>query len=114
MTLPAFDNSYARLPDVFFARLPPTKPRAPELVVFNAKLARDLGFDPATPEAQLTAWFSGAEPPPGAEPISQAYAGHQFGGFAMLGDGRASLLGEVVAPDGRRFDICLLYTSRCV
>ncbi len=108
-----FDNSYARLPEAFFARVPPHVPRAPELVVFNAGLARDLGLDPAgLSDARLAAWFSGAEPPPGAEPISQAYAGHQFGGFTMLGDGRASLLGEVVAPDGRRFDIQLKGSGR--
>ncbi|MBK9081433.1 MAG: YdiU family protein [Rhizobiales bacterium] len=108
-----FDNSYARLPEAFFARVAPAAPRAPELVVFNAALARSLGLDPASlSDAQAAAWFSGAEPPPGAEPISQAYAGHQFGGFTMLGDGRASLLGEVVAPDGRRFDIQLKGSGR--
>ena len=109
----AFDNTYARLPDAFFARTPPATPPAPDLVIFNTRLGRDLGFDPAAHDAaQLARWFSGAEPPPGAEPISQAYAGHQFGGFAMLGDGRASLIGEVVAPDGRRFDLQLKGSGR--
>lgn len=109
----AFDNSYARLPEAFFARTPPKTPPAPELVVFNAALARTLGLDAGAHDpAQLARWFSGAETPPGAEPIAQAYAGHQFGGFTMLGDGRASLLGEVVAPDGRRFDLHLKGSGR--
>ena len=65
-----FDNSYARLPEAFFARVPPHVPRAPELVVFNAGLARDLGLDPAgLSDARLAAWFSGAEPPPGIDVI---------------------------------------------
>ncbi|MBL8587417.1 MAG: YdiU family protein [Methylobacteriaceae bacterium] len=106
-----FDNTYARLPELFFSRTPPHAPRAPELGVFNWPLARRLGLE-AADEATLARWFSGAEPPPGAEPISQAYAGHQFGGFSILGDGRASLLGEVVAPDGRRFDIQLKGSGR--
>ena len=112
MSALTFDNSYARLPGAFFTRTPPHAPRAPELVVFNAALARDIGLDATTEPAQLARWFSGAQPPPGAEPISQAYAGHQFGGFAMLGDGRASLLGEVVTPDGRRLDLQLKGSGR--
>ena len=108
-----FDNTYARLPEVFFSRTPPAAPPAPDLVIFNRGLARELGLDPALhEEAQLARWFSGAEAPAGVEPLSQAYAGHQFGGFAMLGDGRASLLGEVVTPDGRRFDIQLKGSGR--
>jgi uncharacterized protein YdiU (UPF0061 family) len=103
-----FDNSYARLPEALFSRTPPTPPRAPELVAFNNGLARELGLDPAgLDEARLARWLSGAELPPGAEPISQAYAGHQFGGFSILGDGRACLLGEILTPDGRRLDLQL-------
>ena len=113
VTALVFDNSYARLPDVFFSRVPPASPPAPDLVIFNRGLARALGLDPdAHDEAQLARWFSGAEPMPGVEPIAQAYAGHQFGGFAMLGDGRALLLGEVIAPDGRRLDIQLKGSGR--
>ena len=107
-----FDNSYARLPELFFARTPPAAPRAPELVVFNAGLAESIGLDPGVGDDTLARWFSGAGAPPGAEPISQAYAGHQFGGFSILGDGRASLLGEVIAPDGRRLDIQLKGSGR--
>jgi uncharacterized protein YdiU (UPF0061 family) len=104
-----FDNSYARLPDRFFVRQAPAPVAAPALLAVNAALARDLGLDPdalATPEA--VAAFAGNAVPGGAEPLAQAYAGHQFGGWVpQLGDGRAILLGEVVAPDGRRFDIQL-------
>jgi uncharacterized protein YdiU (UPF0061 family) len=108
-----FDNSYARLPEALFARVRPQPARAPDMVIFNAALARDLGLGLCgVDEAQLTLWFSGVEPPAGAEPISQAYAGHQFGGFTMLGDGRAALLGEIVDPQGRRFDIQLKGSGR--
>ena len=71
----------------------------------------ELGLD--LTEDQARDWFSGAALPPGADPIAQAYAGHQFGGFSpQLGDGRAHLLGEVVAPDGRRFDLQLKGSGR--
>jgi len=107
-----FDNSYTRLPAAFFARVAPARPPSPELVVFNAALGRAIGLDLSASETQLALWFSGAASPPGAEPISQAYAGHQFGGFAVLGDGRALLLGEIVAPDGRRLDLQLKGSGR--
>ncbi|WP_127903347.1 protein adenylyltransferase SelO [Solirhodobacter olei] len=104
-----FDNSYARLPDRFYARLAPTPVAAPGLVALNEGLARDLGLDPAalkTPEG--LAMLSGNALPEGAEPLAQAYAGHQFGGWnPQLGDGRAILLGEVRASDGKRYDIQL-------
>ncbi len=75
------------------------------MVVLNRPLAKELGLD-----ADLlgnAAWFAGNELPPGAEPLAQAYAGHQYGHFTMLGDGRAILLGEQMTPGGRRFDIQL-------
>ena len=104
-----FDNSYARLPERFYARLPPTPVQAPRLIRANAALARDLGIDPdwlASEEG--AAMLAGNLVPEGAEPIAQAYAGHQFGGFSpQLGDGRAILLGEVVGHDGVRRDIQL-------
>ncbi|MGD9332230.1 MAG: protein adenylyltransferase SelO family protein, partial [Desulfobacterales bacterium] len=101
-----FDNSYTRLPEEFYARLNPTPVRAPKLVVFNEALARSLGLNPeALKDAEGAATFSGNRIPAGAEPIAQAYAGHQFGHFTMLGDGRAILLGEQVTPEGERFDI---------
>ncbi|WP_137112003.1 YdiU family protein [Rhodobacter sp. SY28-1] len=107
----AFDHSYARdLPNTFL-RVAPDPAPAPKLLVLNRKLAADLGLDLTEAEAAL--WFSGAELPPGADPIAQAYAGHQFGGFSpQLGDGRAHLLGEVITPDGRRFDIQLKGSGR--
>jgi uncharacterized protein YdiU (UPF0061 family) len=102
-----FDNSYTRLPDTLFARCAPTPVRAPEIVVVNDPLARALGLDPGALRAEAAATLGGNALPEGAEPIAQAYAGHQFGHFTMLGDGRALLLGEHLAPDGKRFDIAL-------
>ncbi|WCR12191.1 YdiU family protein [Paracoccus stylophorae] len=104
-----FDNSYARLPDGFFARVRPTPVSQPALLALNADLARRLGLDADWLQGPAgVAMFAGNTMPEGAEPIAQAYAGHQFGGFVpQLGDGRAVLLGEVVAPDGARFDIQL-------
>jgi len=101
-----FDNSYARLPEAFFVRLNPTPVSSPKLVVFNAALAQALGLNPeALKGEEGAAVFSGNRLPEGAEPLAQAYAGHQFGAFTMLGDGRAILLGEQVTPNGERFDI---------
>lgn len=96
----AFDHSYARdLPGTYLRAQPDPAP-APRLLVLNHALVRDLGLD--LTEDQARDWFSGAALPPGADPIAQAYAGHQFGGFSpQLGDGRAHLLGEVVTPKGR-------------
>jgi uncharacterized protein YdiU (UPF0061 family) len=101
-----FDNTYARLPDYFFARLPPTPVKEPRMALFNHGLAKSFGLDGQALAARPE-FFSGNEIPPGAEPISQAYAGHQFGHFTMLGDGRSSLLGEQITPAGERFDIQL-------
>ncbi|MEZ5685812.1 MAG: YdiU family protein [Paracoccaceae bacterium] len=106
---PRFDNSYARLPGRFFERVAPEVPPAPALLALNRGLAARMGLEAdwlAGPEG--LAMLSGAALPEGAEPLAQAYAGHQFGGWVpQLGDGRAVLLGEVVAPDGARFDIQL-------
>ena len=90
-----FDNSYARLPEAFYARLNPIPVRLPKLVVFNVNLAQFLGLNPnILNNDQGAAVFSGNRIPEGAEPLAQAYAGHQFSFFTMLGDGRAILLGE--------------------
>ncbi|MGJ4947078.1 protein adenylyltransferase SelO [Bradyrhizobium sp. HKCCYLS20291] len=104
-----FQNSYAALPDNFFARVAPTPVAAPRLIKLNRPLAEELGLNPAeleTPEgAEILA---GKTVPAGAEPIAMAYAGHQFGHFVpQLGDGRAILLGEVVDRNGTRRDIQL-------
>ena len=105
----AFDNSYARLPDRFFALLPPTPVVAPRLVRLNEKLARHLRLDPgklAAPEGVEI--LAGNRVPKRGEPLAMAYGGHQFGTFVpQLGDGRAILLGEVIDRDGVRRDIQL-------
>ncbi len=110
----SFDNTYARLPPRFFASVSPTRVRAPRIVKVNRALAGDLGLDPdelASPEGIQV--LAGNAMPAGAEPIALAYAGHQFGSFvSQLGDGRAILLGEVVARDGRRVDIQLKGSGR--
>lgn len=109
MSGPDFDNSFARLGPGFFAPVQPTPVQGAALVALNRDLAARLGLDAdwlAGPAG--LAMLAGNAAPPGAEPLAQAYAGHQFGGLSpMLGDGRAVLLGEVVAPDGARFDIQL-------
>ena len=110
MTL-RFDNSWLRELPGSLVRQDPAVAPAPRLLVWNDALARDLRLeiDPADAEA----WFSGAKVPEGAEPAALAYAGHQFGGFSpQLGDGRAHLLGEVLGPDGRRWDLQLKGSGR--
>src|ERR1700691_2820723 len=110
----SFSNSYARLPERFFARLVPTPVARPRLIKFNDALASELGIDTrgVGPDG-LAATFAGNQTPPGAEPIAMVYAGHQFGNFVpQLGDGRAILLGEVLDRDGRRCDIQLKGAGR--
>lgn len=99
-----FDNSYARLPGELFTRLNPVPVRQPAWVVLNRALAVEMGLHPDHLEAEI---FAGNKLPEGAEPIAQAYAGHQFGHFTRLGDGRAILLGEHLTPAGARLDIQL-------
>jgi len=108
-----FDNSYVRLPGELFTRLAPTPVAAPQVVFLNHALALDLGLDlRALSAAAAAALFSGNVLPEGAEPLAQAYAGHQYGHFTMLGDGRALLLGEHLTPAGRRVDIQLKGAGR--
>lgn len=111
---PVFDNSFARLPAPFYARLAPEPVPAPAPLALNRALAARLGFDAdwlASPEG--TAMLAGNALPAGAEPVAQAYAGHQFGHFVpSLGDGRAILLGEIVAADGARCDLVLKGAGR--
>ena len=104
-----FENTYARLPEHFYARVNPSKVAAPGLVRVNIELARFLGLDPeALQSPQGVEILSGNCVANGSEPLAQAYAGHQFGHFVpQLGDGRANLLGEVVGRDGKRYDIQL-------
>jgi uncharacterized protein YdiU (UPF0061 family) len=105
----AFDNTYARLPAKFYARLNPTPVAAPRLIKLNRELAVALQLDPdalVSPEGVEV--LAGNRVAQGSEPLAQAYAGHQFGQpVPQLGDGRANLLGEVVGRDGRRYDIQL-------
>jgi uncharacterized protein YdiU (UPF0061 family) len=111
---PAFDNTYARELPGFYAAWPPVAARAPRLLFLNEALAGELGFCADTLLGETGArWFSGCELPPGAEPIAQAYAGHQFGGFSpQLGDGRALLIGELIDRHGRRRDLAFKGSGR--
>lgn len=103
-----FDNSYARLPKSFFTRLNPTAVRSPKLIILNHSLATSLGLNvQALQSEDGVEVLAGNRIPEGALPLAQAYAGHQFGHFTMLGDGRAVLLGEQITPLGKRVDIQL-------
>src|ERR1700728_2288164 len=104
-----FDNTYARLPERFYARVSPTPVATPRLVKLNLELARSLQLDPhALASEQGVQVLAGNLVAEGSEPLALAYAGHQFGYFVpQLGDGRANLLGEVIGPDGLRYDIQL-------
>ncbi len=109
MVIP-FDNSFARLPKQFFVPQTPTPVKSPQLVIVNKTLAADMGININDIPVDVLA---GNRIPEGATPIATAYAGHQFGGFSpQLGDGRAVLLGEVIAPDGTRRDLQLKGTGR--
>ncbi len=100
------DNSYTRLAADFYSRQLPTPVGQPRLLLFNEALAEALGLADQDRD-ELQAILAGNQLPPGSEPIAQAYAGHQFGHFTMLGDGRAILLGEQLDPQGGRWDIQL-------
>ncbi len=100
------ENTYTKLPGVFFSKLSPTPVSQPELVIFNDELADDIGLDLSGMDAEeRTKLLSGNLVPEGIEPFAQAYAGHQFGNFTMLGDGRAIILGEHLTPSGQRLDL---------
>ena len=101
-----FDNTYSRLPDPFREKINPVKVKNPELVMLNKSLAEDLNLDfSGLDQAKLSALFSGNELPNNSRSIAQAYAGHQFGHFTMLGDGRAVLIGEHISKSNHRYDI---------
>ena len=105
----AFDNTYAKLPDRFYARLSPTPVKQPALIKLNHKLATELGLDPdALSDPDAIEVFAGNRLPRGSDPIAMAYAGHQFGNWVpQLGDGRAILLGELTDLNGIRRDVQL-------
>ncbi|GAB3068907.1 YdiU family protein [Salinicoccus sesuvii] len=106
------EHSYTGLPDVFYRKTTPEVAEFPEMVLFNWKLAESLGLEPRNLQLESNEVFSGNKVPDGGLPIAQAYAGHQFGSFTMLGDGRAILLGEQITPDGKRMDIQLKGAGR--
>ena len=105
----SFDNSYARLPERFFSRLPPTPVPFPKLIKINEALAASLGLNSKSLETPKGIdILAGNSVPLGAEPLAMAYAGHQFGNWVpQLGDGRAILLGEVIDNSGDRWDVQL-------
>jgi uncharacterized protein YdiU (UPF0061 family) len=108
-----FDNSYAHLPQVFFTKQGAVPVQSPKMIIFNTSLATSLGLNAeALNSAEGAEVFAGNLIPEGAEPLAQAYAGHQFGNFNMLGDGRALLLGEQLTPQGERVDIQLKGSGR--
>lgn len=104
----AFDNSFHSAMEGFYTPAEAAMPPEPRLLAFNDTLAARLGLRVTADDESVTKIFSGHTMPGGANPLAFAYAGHQFGHFSpQLGDGRALLLGEIVAPDGRRFDLQL-------
>jgi uncharacterized protein YdiU (UPF0061 family) len=108
-----FDNSYARLPGLLFTSANPAPVSSPKVVVLNDPLATSLGLNvEALQSNDSVAVLAGNRIPEGASPLAQAYAGHQFGHFNMLGDGRAVLIGEQITPSGERFDIQLKGSGR--
>ena len=103
-----FQNSYLHLPPIFYKRVSPQVFDRPSIVLFNEALAAELGLQVNLPLSDHDAKvLAGSHLPEGADPIAMAYAGHQFGGFTMLGDGRAHLIGEHLTPQNVRFDIQL-------
>ncbi len=101
-----FDNTYSKLPNSMLTKLPPTPVKAPELIVLNHSLSKMLGLDfTDVSDKNLASIFSGNLLPEGSDTIAQAYAGHQFGHFTLLGDGRAIIIGEHLSRNNKRFDI---------
>ncbi|MBY0074078.1 YdiU family protein [Priestia aryabhattai] len=106
-------NSYAELPNIFFTPLDPNPVSSPKIVKFNDSLAASLGLQKEQLQSQEgVSILAGNSVPKGAFPLAQAYAGHQFGHFNMLGDGRAMLIGEQVTPSGERVDLQLKGSGR--
>ena len=100
------DSSYLTLPEVFYTEIVTSSVPDGKVVILNQQLARDLGLGDFLEEADQ-AIFAGSQPPPGARVFAQAYAGHQYGHFTNLGDGRAAVLGEILSPKGERWDLQL-------
>ena len=103
-----FDNSYLHLSEMMASKLSPVPVKDPKIVLYNQRLAKELGLDfSSLSKEELASIFSGNVLPEGTTPWAEAYAGHQFGHFVMLGDGRAVVLCEHITPDKKRFDIQL-------
>ncbi len=103
-----FENSYTKLPEVFFSKVAPAQVADPQMIIFNHNLAQDLAINAANlSQQQLAQIFCGNVLQPNCETLALAYAGHQFGNFVILGDGRAILLGEHLTPNNQRCDIQL-------
>ena len=103
-----FQNSYVELPAKLYIKQLPVSVKNPQIIYYNMSLAKELGLEFLSEEKVAVAeYLSGNKIPEGATPISQAYAGHQFGHFTMLGDGRAVLLGEQINQNNQRYDIQL-------
>ena len=101
-----FDNTYSKLPDPFISNTSPIPVKSPELIILNDNLSKQLGLNfSLVNKKELSNLFSGNSLPEGSKSIAQAYAGHQFGHFTMLGDGRAVLMGEHISKNNERFDI---------
>ena len=101
-----FDNTYSRLPKVMSSQLNPIPVKNPKLTIFNHGFSKELGLDfSSLNNNQIASIFSGNLLPKESKCIAQAYAGHQFGYFTMLGDGRAILIGEHLSKNNKRFDI---------
>ena len=101
-----FDNTYSRLPDPFKEEINPVPVKNPEIVILNKTLSKELNLDFSNlNDKKISELFSGNSLPAGSNSIAQAYAGHQFGHFTMLGDGRAVLIGEHLSKKKERYDI---------
>ena len=101
-----FDNTYTKLSHNMFSKLSPTPVKSPEVFIFNHSLSQKMGLDFSnTSNEDLALIFSGNFLPKGSDAIAQAYAGHQFGHFTMLGDGRAIVIGEHISKNNKRFDV---------
>ena len=101
-----FDNTYSKLPGNLISKLNPTPVKSPKICILNYSLANEIGLDfSEVNDKDIASQLSGNFLPEGSEGIAQAYAGHQFGYFTMLGDGRAILIGEHISKNNKRFDI---------
>jgi uncharacterized protein YdiU (UPF0061 family) len=101
-----FDNSYLQLPEIMATKYSPVPVKEPKVIIFNQTLAKTLGLDVSSlNDEEKATLFSGNAIPENTQTFAQSYAGHQFGHFTMLGDGRAIVLGEHISPEQKRFDI---------